>query len=95
MMPTIITVITALITICLIIWLVKAQKPITKISLSLIIGGAIGNIIDRLEHGAVIDFLDVHAFGLHWPAFNVADSAITVGVGIFFYENFVLRRSET
>ena len=95
MMPMIITIITALITICLIIWLIKAQKLITKVSLSFIIGGAIGNIIDRIEYGAVIDFLDFHAFGFHWPAFNIADSAITVGVGIFFYENFVLRRHET
>lgn len=48
-------------------------------ALSLILGGAIGNVIDRVWLGAVIDFLDFHAAGFHWPAFNVADSAITCG----------------
>jgi signal peptidase II len=48
----------------------------------LILGGAIGNLIDRLRLGEVIDFLDVHWFQHHWPAFNVADSAICVGVGM-------------
>ena len=66
LMPRIITVITLLITFCLLIWLIKAPKGITKISLSLIIGGAVGNIIDRVNHGAVIDFLDFHAFGFHF-----------------------------
>ena len=94
LMPRIITVITLLITFCLLIWLIKAPKGITKISLSLIIGGAVGNIIDRVNHGAVIDFLDFHAFGFHWPAFNIADSAITIGVCFFLYENFVLRNTE-
>ena len=94
LMPFIITAITLLITFCLLIWLIKAQKGITKISLSFIIGGALGNIIDRVNHGAVVDFLDFHAFGFHWPAFNLADSAITIGVGFFLYENFVLKNAE-
>ena len=94
LMPLIITAITLLITFCLLIWLIKAPKSITKFSLSFIIGGAVGNIIDRVNHGAVIDFLDFHAFGFHWPAFNIADSAITVGVCFFLYENFVLRNTE-
>jgi signal peptidase II len=50
-----------------------------NLALSLVLGGAIGNVIDRVRLGAVIDFLDVHAYGYHWPAFNVADSAITCG----------------
>ena len=89
MMPTIITIITALITICLIIWLIKAQKLITKVSLSFIIGGAVGNIIDRVEYGAVIDFLDFRAFGLHWP-FNIMTRQ-SQWVLVSFYENFVLK----
>ncbi|HNR14081.1 MAG TPA: signal peptidase II, partial [Thermodesulfobacteriota bacterium] len=46
---------------------------------SLILGGALGNLIDRIRLGSVIDFIDVHYYSYHWPAFNVADSAITVG----------------
>ena len=49
----------------------------------MIAGGAVGNLIDRLRFGAVIDFLDFYVKTYHWPAFNVADSAITVGVGLF------------
>jgi signal peptidase II len=50
---------------------------------ALILGGAIGNLLDRLRLGQVVDFLDVYIGQWHWPAFNVADSAITVGVGLF------------
>ena len=53
---------------------------------SLIIGGAIGNIIDRLRFGAVVDFIDVHWGGYHWPAFNVADSAIVLGVAVIIFK---------
>jgi signal peptidase II len=53
------------------------------VALALIFGGAVGNLIDRLRFGEVIDFLDVYIGQLHWPAFNVADSAVTVGVVIF------------
>jgi len=52
-------------------------------ALTLILGGALGNLIDRLRFGKVVDFLDVYLGRYHWPAFNVADSAITVGIGIF------------
>jgi signal peptidase II len=55
-------------------------------ALTLILGGAIGNVIDRLWLGAVIDFLDFHAAGYHWPAFNVADSAITCGAVILVWD---------
>ncbi|OZA79094.1 MAG: signal peptidase II, partial [Halothiobacillus sp. 39-53-45] len=51
-----------------------------KVAIALIIGGALGNLIDRLTLGYVVDFLDFHAAGYHWPAFNIADSAITLGV---------------
>jgi signal peptidase II len=52
------------------------------LGLALIMGGAVGNLIDRIRFGQVVDFLDFHLGGYHWPAFNVADSAISVGVGI-------------
>jgi len=55
---------------------------------SLIIAGALGNIIDRLIYGYVIDFIDLHLKNLHWPAFNVADSAISIGMILFLYKNF-------
>lgn len=54
-------------------------------ALAFILGGAIGNLIDRIVYGEVIDFLDVHWSGYHWPAFNLADSFITIGVGITIY----------
>lgn len=59
-------------------------------ALALILGGAIGNVIDRVAYGHVIDFLDFYAAGWHWPAFNVADSAITVGAVLFVLDE--LRR---
>ncbi len=76
------------------VWLWKAQTRVTAISIALIIGGAAGNVIDRLQYGAVVDFLDVHGFGYHWPAFNVADSAICVGASILVLES-LFRRGET
>jgi signal peptidase II len=56
--------------------------------LALILGGAIGNVIDRLRFGYVVDFLDLHAAGWHWPAFNVADSAITIGAALLILDGF-------
>lgn len=64
------------------------------VSLALIAGGAVGNLIDRVRLGSVVDFLDVYFTTHHWPAFNVADSAITVGVGIFLAVNFIQSRKE-
>src|SRR6185369_7605889 len=59
--------------------------------LALILGGALGNLYDRVVYGHVVDFLDFHAAGWHFPAFNVADSAITVGAGILILESFLQR----
>jgi signal peptidase II len=59
--------------------------------LALILGGALGNLWDRVAYGHVVDFLDVHAFGWHWPAFNVADSAISAGAAILIAESFLHR----
>ena len=66
-------------------------RQILCLGLGLILGGAIGNVIDRLRFGHVVDFVDVHAFGWHWPAFNVADSAISVGAVILILEGFIVR----
>jgi signal peptidase II len=63
-----------------------ANRVLPRIGLSLVLGGAIGNLIDRVRLGYVIDFVDVHWRGYHWPTFNVADSAITVGVGLLLVD---------
>ena len=65
-----------------------APERLLPAALSLILGGAIGNVIDRLRFDAVVDFLDFHVAGYHWPAFNVADSAITVGVVLMLWHQF-------
>lgn len=67
-------------------WLMRAQDRLLGVALGLVIGGAVGNVIDRLRFGAVVDFLDFHAAGWHFPAFNVADSAITIGVGLLLLD---------
>lgn len=59
------------------------EKRLTRTGLALVFGGAVGNLVDRLRFGAVVDFLDLYLGNYHWPAFNVADSAITIGVGLF------------
>lgn len=71
------------------IWLSKAASPLLRISLGLIIGGAIGNVIDRVRFHAVVDFIDWHFAGYHWPAFNIADSAISIGVVFLLFESFL------
>ncbi len=64
------------------IWLLRLEKGdrVTAVTLSLIIGGAIGNLIDRVQTGRVVDFIDFYVGTWHWPAFNVADSAISIGI---------------
>lgn len=63
-------------------FLARSDDPRERIAFGLMIGGALGNIIDRLRLGGVVDFLDVHAFGWHWPSFNIADMALTVGTAV-------------
>jgi signal peptidase II len=67
------------------------QKPFTALALGLIIGGAVGNLIDRVRHGVVIDFVDVTALYFPW-VFNVADSAITIGILLLLAESFMSPR---
>jgi len=68
------------------------HQRLFALSLSLVLAGAIGNLIDRIRVGAVIDFLDFHALGYHWPAFNVADSAITCGAALLVWDALRPRR---
>jgi signal peptidase II len=76
----------------LIYWLSRVESPLLVVAIGLIIGGAIGNVIDRIRLGAVVDFLDFHAGSWHWPAFNVADSAICIGVAVMLLDGLLLRR---
>jgi signal peptidase II len=72
-----------------VLYLLKNLRPgrtSLVVSLSLILGGAVGNLIDRLRAGEVVDFIDLHWHHLHWPAFNVADSSITIGVILLFIQ---------
>ena len=73
--------------IIMVIYLIKITVPGEKLAFSLILGGAAGNLIDRVIHGSVIDFIDFYIGNWHWPAFNVADSALTIGIGIFLITN--------
>lgn len=60
-------------------WMRRSDEAVQAYGFALIIGGALGNVIDRVRYGGVVDFLDFHVRGWHWPAFNLADSAITLG----------------
>ena len=79
----------------LVYWLSRASSPFLAVAIGLIIGGAIGNVIDRLRLGAVVDFLDFHYGALHWPAFNLADSAICVGVAAMLLDGLLRREPHT
>jgi signal peptidase II len=63
-------------------------------ALALILGGALGNLVDRVRYGRVVDFLDFHLSGWHWPAFNVADSAITIGACLLIFHSLLQRGAD-
>jgi signal peptidase II len=69
-----------------------AASPPSRLGLAMVLGGAAGNLYDRLVNGAVTDFLDFYLGPYHWPAFNIADAAITVGVGLALWDAWRLRR---
>ena len=72
----------------LIFWFYKntpKTHPWLATGFAMIFGGAIGNLIDRIRLGKVVDFLDIYLYDLHWPAFNVADSAISIGIAVFVF----------
>ncbi len=81
---------TSLITIVLFFWMLREKNLITIIALGLIIGGAIGNIIDRLNYGAVVDYIQLYIGQYYWPAFNIADTAICIGAGLIILESLNL-----
>ncbi|WP_163336793.1 signal peptidase II [Desulfopila sp. IMCC35008] len=73
----------------------RKENPWHLPAFALVAGGAAGNLIDRVRHGAVVDFLDFHVAGYHWPAFNVADSAICVGAGVFILISILESKKQT
>lgn len=75
-----------------VIWMFRTTNTVHHLGIAFVIGGAIGNVIDRFRFGAVFDFLDVHAFGFHWPAFNIADSAIFIGVFILMIYAYLFEK---
>jgi len=93
--PWILAAVSLAITFGLLVWMWRANKKLTVVALSLIIGGAVGNVIDRLIYGAVVDFLDFHLAGYHWPAFNFADTAITCGAVAIICDSFFSTHQET
>jgi len=84
----------AAITLALVIWLVRNTDRLTAIALGLLIGGAIGNTIDRVLYGAVVDYASLHAFGYYWYVFNLADVWVVAGVALLLYDAFLVGRSQ-
>jgi signal peptidase II len=87
------SVLAAIVVVVLVFWLIRVRSSFLAIAIGLIIGGAIGNVVDRLRFGAVVDFLYFHAGSWYWPAFNLADSAICLGVAAILLDGLLLRRS--
>jgi signal peptidase II len=89
----ILLVLTLAVTVLLTWWLFRCRSVLPAAGLGLTVGGAVGNAIDRLAHGAVVDYLDLHAFGRHFFVFNVADAAINVGVALLILDLLLIPRA--
>ena len=76
----------------LLVWLWKSERTIDRMAISLVIGGALGNLMERIRVGAVTDFLDFYVGAYHWPAFNLADTSIFVGAGLLIFQSFCFSR---
>ncbi len=81
------------IVLALVLWLKRIGDRLLALSIGVIVGGALGNVLDRVRFGAVADFFYFHIGDYYWPAFNLADSAIVVGVGVLLYDS-LFRRPE-
>jgi len=90
--PAVFVGLSAAIAVAMLVWLRRADSLWTQLAIGVVVGGAIGNALDRLVFGAVFDFLDFHVAGWHWPAFNVADSAICIGVVLLLVESLLPER---
>ena len=84
--PMLLSGIAILVSLGLCLWATRLASPLPAYAIGLVVGGAAGNVIDRFRMGAVFDFIDFHVGDRHWPAFNLADSAITVGVALLLID---------
>ena len=87
--PWVLSAVAVAVCIGLFLWLRRTSRILTGWGIGLVMGGAIGNVIDRARWGAVFDFADFHVRQWHWPAFNVADSAIVIGVGLMLLDSLI------
>ncbi len=85
-------IITLIISLFLVLWFLKTANKNLSISLTFIISGALGNLLDRFNHKAVVDFIDIHINNFHWPAFNFADTYITIGAFIYIFTIFTSQK---
>ena len=92
--PYLLIALSCAIVIGFLIWMFRTDKSVHHFGIALVIGGAIGNVIDRFRFRAVFDFLDFHVFGYHWPAFNIADSAIVIGVAVLMVYAFLFETKD-
>jgi signal peptidase II len=92
LIPWILGAITVAVAIALVWWLARAQRSLVVAGVGLILGGALGNLVDRVLYGAVVDFVLLHAGRWSWPAFNLADSAITLGVVALLWDSLFAAR---
>ena len=90
---TLFSIVNIIIIIAIFTWLLFCKKIYMVIAISLVIGGALGNLYERIFDGAVSDFLDFHVLGYHWPSFNLADSFVFIGVFMVILEDFVFNKS--
>ena len=92
LIPWILGAITVAVAIALVWWLARAQRWLVVAGVGLVLGGALGNLVDRVLYGAVVDFVLLHAGRWSWPAFNLADSAITLGVVALLWDSLFAAR---
>ena len=90
-MPLVFIALSLAISLGMFFWLAVNTQKVVSIALGLIIGGALGNVIDRVRFNAVADFIDFHYQAYHYPAFNVADSCIVVGAGILMLSSLLIK----
>ena len=93
--PLVLAALAGAVALVLVVWMLRSPRRFEALALGAVAGGAAGNILDRLTRGAVVDFLDFHIAGWHWYAFNLADSAITVGIALLLFDAVFMGRRRT